>query len=153
MSEMGQSRRLKHLAATSAIILNADIRLPCNICRNGNGAQHFRDSRPLRGKFGYCCCSFERDGPRRCAALPPRRVFSLFMRRRSSASMVTTRIIDGSNLIRDSSDGLQKLKSATALSEVCLGVISDVLSARQLLPLWLQFQTYCCLAANGVQGQ
>jgi hypothetical protein len=65
-----------------------------------------------------CCCSFERDGPRQCAALPPRRVFSLFIRRRSSASMVTTRSINGSNLIRDSSDGLQKLKNANALSEV-----------------------------------
>jgi hypothetical protein len=40
---------------------------------------------------------------------------------RSAASMVTTRIINGSNLIRDSSDGLQKPKNATALSEVCLG--------------------------------
>jgi hypothetical protein len=33
LSEMGHSRRLKHLAA--AITLNADIRLRCNICRNG----------------------------------------------------------------------------------------------------------------------
>jgi hypothetical protein len=32
---MGHSRRLKHLAATSAITLNADIRLRCSICRNG----------------------------------------------------------------------------------------------------------------------
>ena len=35
MSHLGQSRRLKHLAATSAIALNADICLRCNICRNG----------------------------------------------------------------------------------------------------------------------
>ena len=35
MSLMGHSRRLKHLAATSAITLNAGIRLHCNICRNG----------------------------------------------------------------------------------------------------------------------
>jgi hypothetical protein len=59
-----------------------------------------------------------------CAALPPRRVFSLFMRRRSSASMATTRIINGSNLFSDSSDGLRKLKNTTALSEVFLGSIA-----------------------------
>ena len=35
---MGHQRRLKHLAATSAITLNADIRLRCNICRNGPNA-------------------------------------------------------------------------------------------------------------------
>jgi hypothetical protein len=37
--------------------------------RAGNGAQHFRDSCPLRKTRGG-------------AALPPRRMFSLFMRRR-----------------------------------------------------------------------
>jgi hypothetical protein len=35
MSPLGHSRRLQHQAATSAITLNADIRLHCNICRNG----------------------------------------------------------------------------------------------------------------------
>ena len=32
-------------------------------------------------------------------------------------------------------------------------LISDVLSARQPLPLCLRFQTCCYLAANDVQGQ
>jgi hypothetical protein len=32
-------------------------------------------------------------------------------------------------------------------------LISDVLSARQPLPLCPRFQTYCCFAANDVQGQ
>ena len=35
LSALGHQRRLKHLAATSAITLNADIPLRCNICRNG----------------------------------------------------------------------------------------------------------------------
>ena len=35
MSEVGHSRHLKRLAATSAVTLNADIRLRCDICRNG----------------------------------------------------------------------------------------------------------------------
>jgi hypothetical protein len=35
LSAKGHERRLKHLAATSAITLNADTRLRCNICRNG----------------------------------------------------------------------------------------------------------------------
>ena len=34
-NSQGHSRRLKRLAATSAITLNADIRWRCNICRNG----------------------------------------------------------------------------------------------------------------------
>jgi len=34
-----------------------------------------------------------------------------------------------------------------------MGLISDVLSARQPLQLCPRFQTYCCLAANDVQGQ
>jgi hypothetical protein len=37
-------------------------------------------------------------------------------------------------------------------ANVRLGVISDVLSARLVLPLCSRFQTYCCLAANDVQG-
>jgi hypothetical protein len=37
---------------------------------------------------------------------------------------VTTHIVNGSDLIRDSSDGLQKLKNAIALFEVCFGSIA-----------------------------
>jgi len=33
------------------------------------------------------------------------------------------------------------------------GVISDALSVRQARPLCPWFRTYCCLAANDVQGQ
>jgi hypothetical protein len=35
LHSLGHSRHLKHLAATFAITLNADIRLRCNICCNG----------------------------------------------------------------------------------------------------------------------
>jgi hypothetical protein len=45
---MGHSRRLKHPTTTSAITLNADIRLRCNICRNGPFAS-FRNAEKLRG--------------------------------------------------------------------------------------------------------
>jgi hypothetical protein len=38
-------------------------------------------------------------------------------------------------------------------SNVRLGSISNVLSARQPLPLFPRFQTYRCLAANDVEGQ
>ena len=49
---------------------------------------------------------------------------------------------------------------ASRKSVTCVGaagcrlrVNSDVLSARQPIPLLPQFQTYCCLAADDVQGQ
>ena len=41
----------------------------------------------------------------------------------------------------------------TAWSFYTARVISDVLSARQAHPLCPRFQTYCCLAAKGVQGR
>ena len=41
---LGHSRRLKHPAAMFAIALNGDIRLHCNICRNGLGG----DITPVR---------------------------------------------------------------------------------------------------------
>jgi len=39
MPAWDHERRLKYLAATSAVVLNADIRLRCNICRNGQKQQ------------------------------------------------------------------------------------------------------------------
>jgi hypothetical protein len=56
MAAMGHSGRLKYLAGTSAITLNADIRLHCNICRNVpqgdmNGAFPFRPSPAISARW------------------------------------------------------------------------------------------------------
>jgi len=54
---IGHSRHLKHLAATSAFTLNADIRLRRNICRTGPEAE----MTPLNWDVGFTLDSFGID--------------------------------------------------------------------------------------------
>jgi hypothetical protein len=92
-SPSGHSRRLKHLAATSAITLNADIRLRCNICRKGPIAS-LRTAEKQRSflrsdhrKVGHRGVGLDKLPPRRAgSALPANRQSSMGCRQAQSAS-------------------------------------------------------------------
>jgi hypothetical protein len=74
MPAWDHERRLKHLAATSAVLLNADIRLRCNICRNGpeGDMATTREERPeLRSSGLECFAKLCDHRQRYCGAVVP----------------------------------------------------------------------------------